>query len=257
MARSTPSAAKAPTRADFRLISATNRPLIDLTRDGLFREDLYYRLNVFPIWVPPLRERMDDIPHLIEHFLVRFAAEEGKRHIRGISAPALELVSGYDWPGNIRQLENAVFRAVVLCDGDQLTPAEFPQIAAREGMVVPLEKAKFAAGQTPSSPSTNSSMLGESAVQPAMIDAASRYGMADLTDGAGSPRSLAALEEQAIRFAIGHLGGHMSEVARSLGIGRSTLYRKLTDYQIDAANPDGAAEDGKSVAQEQPSRLTA
>jgi DNA-binding NtrC family response regulator len=122
---------------------------------------------------------------------------------------------------------------------------------------VPLEKARFAAGQAPSSPSTNSSMLGESAVQPAMIDAASRYGMADLTDGAGSPRSLAALEEQAIRFAIGHLGGHMSEVARSLGIGRSTLYRKLTDYQIDAANPDGAAEDGKSVAQEQPSRLTA
>jgi transcriptional regulator with GAF, ATPase, and Fis domain len=103
-----PIGAKAPTRADFRLISATNRPLIDLTRDGLFREDLYYRLNVFPIWVPPLRERMDDIPHLIEHFLVRFAAEEGKRHIRGISAPALELVSGYDWPGNIRQLENAV-----------------------------------------------------------------------------------------------------------------------------------------------------
>lgn len=252
-----PIGAKAPTRADFRLISATNRPLIDLTRDGLFREDLYYRLNVFPIWVPPLRERMDDIPHLIEHFLVRFAAEEGKRHIRGISAPALELVSGYDWPGNIRQLENAVFRAVVLCDGDQLTPAEFPQIAAREGMVVPLEKAKSAGSQPVTSSSANASMLGESAVQPAMIDAASRYGMADLTDGAGSPRSLAALEEQAIRFAIGHLGGHMSEVARSLGIGRSTLYRKLTDYQIDASNPDGAAEDGKSVAQEQPSRLTA
>jgi DNA-binding NtrC family response regulator len=252
-----PIGAKAPTRADFRLISATNRPLIDLTRDGLFREDLYYRLNVFPIWVPPLRERMDDIPHLIEHFLVRFAAEEGKRHIRGISAPALELVSGYDWPGNIRQLENAVFRAVVLCDGDQLTPAEFPQIAAREGMVVPLEKAKPASAQPVTSASENNLMLGESAVQTAMIDAASRYGMADLTDGAGSPRSLAALEEQAIRFAIGHLGGHMSEVARSLGIGRSTLYRKLTDYQIDASNPDGAEEDGKSVAQEQPSRLTA
>lgn len=252
-----PIGAKAPSRADFRLISATNRPLIDLTRDGMFREDLYYRLNVFPIWVPPLRERMDDIAHLIQHFLVRFAAEEGKRHIRGISAPALELVSSYNWPGNIRQLENAVFRAVVLCDGDQLTPAEFPQIAAHEGMVLPLEKAKPAPlGQTPTSSATHG-LLGQSAPQSGMIDAASRYGMADLTNGAGAPRTLAALEEQAIRFAIGHLGGHMSEVARSLGIGRSTLYRKLSEYQIDASNPDGTGDDAGAVAQEQPSRLSA
>jgi transcriptional regulator with GAF, ATPase, and Fis domain len=84
-----PVGAKSPARADFRLISATNRPLMDLTKQGLFREDLYYRLNVFPIWVPPLRERMDDIPHLVQHFLVRFAAEEGKRHIRGIHSRRL------------------------------------------------------------------------------------------------------------------------------------------------------------------------
>jgi DNA-binding NtrC family response regulator len=98
-----------------------------------FREDLYYRLNVFPIWVPPLRERMDDIPHLIS---ISWCALPPKKAnaIFAALAPALELLSGYDWPGNIRQLENAVFRAVVLCDGDQLTPAEFPQIAAREGL---------------------------------------------------------------------------------------------------------------------------
>lgn len=248
-----PIGSKNPSRADFRLISATNKPLIDLTRQGQFREDLYYRLNVFPIWVPPLRDRMDDLPHLIQHFLVRFAAEEGKRHIKGISAPALDLLTRYSWPGNIRQLENAVFRAVVLCDGDQLTPAEFPQVAAREGVTVPLEAAP-AVSVPPALTVPSDAYLGQASV----VDAARQYGMTDLTDGQGGPRTLAALEEQAIRFAIGHLNGHMSEVARSLGIGRSTLYRKLSDYQIDPANPDGSAEsDGQAVADEQPSQLQA
>lgn len=253
-----PVGAKTPSRADFRLISATNKPLIDLTKQGLFREDLYYRLNVFPIWVPPLRERMDDIPYLIQHFLVRFAAEEGKRHIKGISTPALDLVTRYHWPGNIRQLENAVFRAVVLCDGDLLTPAEFPQIAAREGMAVPLQTFSATASPvTPSqaSPSANG-MMGEAASS----DPISRYGMIDLTDGRGQPEPLTRLEETAIRFAIGHLGGHMSEVARALGIGRSTLYRKLSDYQIDPSNPEKRQETGAgsgklSVADQQPLTL--
>ena len=251
-----PIGAKAPARSDFRLISATNRPLLDLTRDGQFREDLYYRLNVFPIWVPPLRERVDDLPHLIQHFIVRFAAEEGKRQIKGISSAALDLVSRYDWPGNIRQLENAVFRAVVLCDGDHLTPAEFPQIAIKEGMDI---------GETvralPSA--TSPAMRGQPDIRqpdiiPAPVDAAMRYGMIDLTDGRGQPRSLAELEEKAIRFAIGHLGGHMSDVARALKIGRSTLYRKLSDYNIDPADPEPAAGDTKEpVADAQPSRMSA
>lgn len=248
-----PVGSKSPSRADFRLISATNKPLIDLTKQGLFREDLYYRLNVFPIWVPPLRDRMDDLPHLIQHFLVQFAAEEGKRHIKGISAPALELLTRYSWPGNIRQLENAVFRAVVLCDGDQLTPSEFPQIAAREGVTVSLDAAP-AVPSTPALSVPSDGYLG----QPSLVDTASQYGMIDLTDGQGGPRTLATLEEQAIRFAIGHLNGHMSEVARSLGIGRSTLYRKLSDYQIDPANPDLTSEDEqKAVADGQPSQLAA
>ena len=126
-----PVGARRPIRVDFRLISATNRSLIDLVKAGLFREDLYYRLNVFPIRVPPLRERREDIPELVRHFTARFAAEEGKTFIRGVTAPALQLLSRYDWPGNIRQLENAVFRAVVLADEPMLTPEEFPQIAAQ------------------------------------------------------------------------------------------------------------------------------
>src|SRR6185295_7425690 len=125
-----PVGAKRPLRVDFRLISATNRSLLDLVKRGEFREDLYYRLNVFPIRVPPLRERRDDIPELVRIFTARFAAEEGKTALRGVSAPALDLLYRYDWPGNIRQLENAVFRAVVLADGPMLTADEFPQIAA-------------------------------------------------------------------------------------------------------------------------------
>ena len=126
-----PVGSRKPIRVDFRLISATNRSLIDLVKAGLFREDLYYRLNVFPIRVPPLRERREDIPELVRHFTARFAAEEGKPFIRGVSASALDLLLRYDWPGNIRQLENAVFRAVVLADGPILTAEEFPQIAAQ------------------------------------------------------------------------------------------------------------------------------
>src|SRR5690606_15438399 len=89
----------------------------------------YYRLNVFPIRVPPLRERKEDIPLLVQHFIARFASEAPR--VSGISAPALELLGAYDWPGNIRQLENAIFRAMVLCEGDVLTTGEFPQIRAQ------------------------------------------------------------------------------------------------------------------------------
>ena len=87
------------------------------------------RLNAFPILIPPLRERMDDMPELVESFIARFAAEEGKR-IDSAAPEALELIRRYGWPGNIRQLENAIYRAVVLAEGSVLTISEFPQIAA-------------------------------------------------------------------------------------------------------------------------------
>src|SRR6202035_247381 len=136
-----PVGAKKPVKVDVRIISATNRDLTADVRAGRFREDLYYRLCVFPISVPPLRERAEDIPYLIRHFLLRFAAEEGKR-VRGVSAPALALLAGFAWPGNVRQLENAIFRAVVLADDDEIGVEEFPQIAASSATDV-------GAGETP------------------------------------------------------------------------------------------------------------
>ena len=125
-----PVGGRKPVKVDVRIISATNRNLIDDVKSGRFREDLFYRLHVFPIAVPPLRERSEDIPDLVRHFLARIAAEEGKR-VRTISGEAMALLGRHRWPGNVRQLENAVFRAVVLAEGDSIGIDEFPQIAAQ------------------------------------------------------------------------------------------------------------------------------
>src|SRR4051812_41028892 len=112
-----PVGGRKPIKIDVRLISATNRNLMADAKSGRFREDLFYRLHVFPITVPPLRERTEDIPDLVRHFLARFGAEEGKR-IQFVSAEAIALLRSHFWPGNVRQLENTVFRAVVLAEGD-------------------------------------------------------------------------------------------------------------------------------------------
>jgi DNA-binding NtrC family response regulator len=115
-----------------RLIAATEPSLMRLVEEGRFREDLYYRLAVSPIRVPPLRERLEELPELARSFTIGSAAELGKR-VDALDAEALALLSRYDWPGNIRQLENAVFRAVVLAEGPLLSASEFPQIAAQVG----------------------------------------------------------------------------------------------------------------------------
>ncbi len=120
-----PVGSRKPVKVSIRLISATNRNMIEMVKAGQFREDLYYRLNVFPIMVPPLRDRKDDIPALVEHFITRFAAEEGRK-VRGIDARSLAMLQAYAWPGNVRQLENTIFRAIVLCEGDTLHGPGFP-----------------------------------------------------------------------------------------------------------------------------------
>src|ERR1700716_1385056 len=115
-----------PVKVDVRIISATNRRLLDRVKAGQFREDLFYRLHVLPLTIPPLRMRREDIPHLLRHFLARFCAEEN-RTITGISGEAMAHLAQLDWPGNIRQLENTVYRAVVMSESDQLWPAGFSE----------------------------------------------------------------------------------------------------------------------------------
>ena len=217
-----PVGARRSVKVDVRLISATNQNLIDLVKAGRFREDLFYRLNVFPISIPPLRARACDVPDLAVRFLARFCAEEGKR-IRGISPEALALLAAYDWPGNVRQLENAVFRAVVLADKDELTTAEFPQIAAQvKGFDVRIPPAPPPVAADPALfPPQRTTTL----------DLRDPHALR-LIDDNGDVRTLADIEAESIRFALAHYRGQMSQIARKLGIGRSTLYRKMKDGGI-------------------------
>lgn len=227
-----PVGARKSVQVNVRVISATNRNLISDVKSGRFREDLFYRLHVFPISVPPLRSRPEDIPDLVRHFLVRFCAEEGKT-VKTVSAEAMALLKNARWPGNVRQLENAVFRAVVLAEGEEIGPQEFPQIAARD-------PASEAATPVPLVPDDDGTRIDTE--QPLLIDAApasSPDRLALLDDGA-QVRPLDELEAEIIRFAIAHYRGQMSEVARRLRIGRSTLYRKLEALQLSEGNRQGA-----------------
>ncbi len=191
-------------RIDVRLITACNSNIAERLASGEFREDLYYRLNIVQLTIPPLRERTSDIPALARHFLGRMASQPGLRSL-GITDEALTMLRGYNWPGNVRQLQSALFRAAVLCDRDALTPDEFPQIAAAVG--IPGFGGSTGAG--------NNDGIGVT-----------------LYEDDGNMRPLEEIEADVIRLAIGHYRGRMTEVARRLGIGRSTLYRKLADLGI-------------------------
>jgi len=215
-------------KLDVRIISATNRNLIADVKAGRFREDLFYRLHVFPLSVPPLRTRSEDVPDLARHFLTRFAAEEGKR-VRGISREALSLLAAANWPGNVRQLENAMFRAVVLAEGEEIGINEFPHIAAQ----VSSDEASIPQLSEPSPAITASWPDGPADVVPVRI--ATPAHTLPITDSHGDVRPLEEIERDSIRFAISHYRGQMSEVARKLRIGRSTLYRKLEGLGLEDA----------------------
>ena len=226
-----PVGSKKSVKVQLRLISATNRDMIQLVKDGKFREDLYYRLNVFPIWVPPLKERLEDVPDLVQHFVARFSAEEGKR-VSGVTEEAMRMLTSYSWPGNVRQLENAIFRAVVLADGDRLSIAEFPQIATQvEGFDATVPAA-------PSASSTKGTFDGpallgaESTIPRTMEVQSGTLGIPAVTSE-GDIRSLDEIEADMIRLALGRYRGHMTEVAKRLKIGRSTLYRKMQEYGLE------------------------
>jgi len=225
-----------PVKVDVRIISATNRKLLDRVKSGHFREDLFYRLHVLPLTIPPLRMRREDIPHLMRHFLARFSAEES-RHITGISGEAMAYLSQLDWPGNIRQLENTVYRAVVMSDGDQLGLSDFPQAANMPSPLISSAPSQPLIVE-PVSHATVPAMVSGSEIPIVPLPAAGTLAM--LTN-AGDVRPLEELESEIIRFAISHYRGQMSEVARRLKIGRSTLYRKI-DEVADADSAGGGTE---------------
>jgi DNA-binding NtrC family response regulator len=177
---------------DFRLIAATNRDLEREVSEGRFREDLYYRLKVVTLRIPPLRERPGDMQQLADHFLGIFCQEHGKPAKR-LSPEALELLSRYPWPGNVRQLRNVMESVVVFHQGELIQPADLP-VEVRESSTV-------AASGSP-------------------VQIAS-----------GEPRTMADIERQAILETLDRTGGHRARAADILGIGLRTLQRKLKEYK--------------------------
>lgn len=208
-------------RLDVRIIASAGFDLANKVREGSFTQDLYYRLQAMPLALRPLRAQREAIAEWAHLFAERFAGDEGKK-IRGLSADALTLLARYDWPGNLRQLENAVYRAVVLADGAFLTPSEFPQVAARvEGFRIEIPPVPAARALAP----IRTREPAEKPVPHAL----------SLIRDSGDMLTLAELEERAIRFALVHYQGHLSAISRHLGIGRSTLYRKLKELGLSDA----------------------
>ncbi|HXG66358.1 MAG TPA: sigma-54 dependent transcriptional regulator [Blastocatellia bacterium] len=121
-----------PIKVDVRVIAATNRDLEAMVKDGRFREDLYYRLNIIPITIPPLRNRREDIMPLVEYFVAKHSAG-AQRKVRGLTASARNLIMNYSWPGNVRQLEAAIERAILLCEGDEISVEDLPLEIRQEG----------------------------------------------------------------------------------------------------------------------------
>ncbi|MHC1726706.1 MAG: sigma-54-dependent transcriptional regulator [Syntrophobacteraceae bacterium] len=179
---------------DVRLVAATNRKIEKMVSDGAFREDLYYRLNVFALHVPPLRERVEDIPALAQTFLMRFS-KKNRKAIRGVTPQAMDLLLRYAWPGNVRELENAMERAVILLQGEYLSPAELP---------MPLQTLA----------------QKDEADDPCL----------SLPDDREKNVSLADIEKETILQKLREAGGNKSEAARRLGITRRTLKLKLKRY---------------------------
>lgn len=213
-----PPEARRPLRVDVRVISATTGSLLERVKAGAFREDLFYRLHVLPLALPPLRARRDDIPSLVRRMLARIGAEEG-RTVSGVSADAMAMLIQAAWPGNVRALKAALRRAVIVATGSELGRADFvlPDIAPQAAGPIAAEALTLA-------PITAPNLVPEATAaalpQPAP-------GTLSLLADDGEMRPLNELEDAIIRFALAHYRGQMSEVARRLKIGRSTLYRKL------------------------------
>ena len=230
-----PVGGKRSVKVDVRIVSATNRDLSQAVKEGRFREDLYYRLNVFPIEAPALRERKSDVPALVDAFIKRFNVEEGKSVV-GASPEAMVYLTAFDWPGNVRQLENSVYRAIVLADAPYLQPHDFPAIS----------------GVAPPPPAEAPAVLTAALSNVAQLMAElPKDAPVRILDERGHLRTLEEIERDLIQLAIEIYAGHMSEVARRLGIGRSTLYRKVREQGLEdivKGGSDDRADEDDSAA---------
>jgi DNA-binding NtrC family response regulator len=213
-----------PIHVDVRVVAATNRDLDLAVRRKEFRDDLHFRLNVLTLHLPPLRQRLDDIPLLINHLLQRHASRLG-RYLTGVSPAALAALITHDYPGNVRELSNVVEHAVALASGSVVDVADLPagfgppDLRAggdddRPGDVGP-------GGEAPSSPPSHGKPSGPSS---------------------GGSRRIADMERQLIVERIQARQGNVALAAEDLGISRTTLWRRMKEYRIQTGRPEGAPE---------------
>lgn len=181
-------------KVDVRIVAATNRDLEKEVAEGNFREDLFYRLNVMPLNVPPLKERREDVPLLAQHFLTKFS-DKNRKAIKGFVPLAMDMLVNYDWPGNVRELENAIERAVILATGEHITEAQLPLNITEQ--------------------------YEDLEIRPT--------GTTQILDGT---HSLEDIEKEAILAALNGSNGNKAEAARRLGVTRKTLHNKLKSYGL-------------------------
>jgi transcriptional regulator with GAF, ATPase, and Fis domain len=220
---------------DVRVVAATNRDLSEMVRRGTFREDLFYRLSVIHTDVPPLRERLDDVVILADHFLARFKHQAGRR-ITGFSSAAMDVMSRYSWPGNVRELRNAVERAVVLGDRDQIQPGDLPPQVL--GGPLPSMRTRNSPPTPPLGSSISQPIIPLPIIEhtPTPLAVAATAMPYTGTTGPRAPvaRSLRDLEKEGILAALAATNGNKAQAASILEIDRSTLYKKLKDYDIES-----------------------
>lgn len=197
---------------DCRIIAATNRDLAELVESDDFREDLYYRLNVLPIYVPPLRERREDIPELVRFFVERYAIENG-RIISSVTLEALNFLKAYLWPGNVRELQNYIERAIVIAEGEEFGAELLPQHVRGEAPVR-LGRAE------------------KSELQSVCTELVSR-GLSEVgEEGSFHESVIGIVEKELILQVLRRCQGTQTKTATKLGINRNTLHKKIEDYGL-------------------------
>lgn len=246
--------------ANVRILAATNKPLEEEVRQGRFRDDLYYRLNVITLTLPPLRERREDIPELVNHFLTSRAIT---RTPLSISTEALDLLCRYDWPGNVRELANVLERAQILAEGSVILPADLPEnlvAAARWSTTAPLSSTAFAPSIVPTESPIHPSAGLPSGLPPTSISSAikgqrtAQPGDTATAGSAATEYTLAAVERRHILEILQRCNGNKVHAARMLGVSRRTLYRLLDKHGLrdPGRSRDKTSEPGREFPRNQP-----
>ena len=219
-----------PIKVDIRVIAATNRNLAEEVDDGRFREDLYYRLNVIHIHMPPMRDRMEDIPQLVEHFLAkyRFAPDAIPT---SISAEAMSRLMEHDWPGNVRELENAIERAVVLSRGATIMPEHLP-LAESPASAGGRARSRKAAAKASAASEADAPTGTDEAIPVAVGGANGAATNGKGTSGKSFKEAVGSLEKRLIAEALARNAGNRSKAAEELGIYRRLLYAKMREYGL-------------------------